>query len=212
MRFTSHLRTALLTLSLGCATITHAATPEQLLPYQQRWAEIQYTLDEKARAEAFGDLAVQLSEQQAAQPLDPDLMIWQGIVLSSQAGAKGGLGALKLVKQARTLFEAAIEQDASALSGSALTSLATLYHQVPGWPLGFGNDDKARELFEQALAINPNGIDTNYFYAAFLLDTGDNTRAEALLHKALTAPPRPGRQQADAGRHKEIQVLLQQLK
>lgn len=212
MRFTPHLRTALLTLTLGCATMTHATTPEQLLPYQQRWAEIQYNLAAKAQAEAFGDLAAQLSEQQVAQPLDPDLMIWQGIALSSQAGAKGGLGALKLVKQARTLFEAAIEQDAAALNGSALTSLATLYHQVPGWPLGFGNDDKARELFEQALAINPNGIDTNYFYAAFLLDTGDTTRAETLLHTALTAPPRPGRQQADTGRREEIQALLQQLK
>lgn len=212
MKLATHMRTALLTLTLGCATITQAATPEQLLPFQQRWAEIQYSLDQKAQADAFDDLATQLADQLTAQPHDPELMIWQGIVLSSQAGAKGGLGALKLVKQARTLFEAAIEQDASALNGSALTSLATLYHQVPGWPLGFGSDDKAQELFEQALAINPDSIDNNYFYAAFLLEKGDNTRAKALLNKALAAPARPGRQQADAGRREEIHTLLQQLK
>jgi len=212
MILTTHIRTALLTITLGCATITQAATPEQLLPFQQRWAEIQYSLDEDAQADAFDNLAIQLAEQLTVQPHAPELMIWQGIVLSSQAGATGGLGALKLVKRARTLFEAAIEQDASALNGSALTSLATLYHQVPGWPLGFGSDEKAQKLFEQALAINPDGIDSNYFYAAFLLEKGDNTRAKALLDKALAAPARPGRQRADTGRREEIHALLQQLK
>lgn len=212
MKATVLLRTGLLTLTLGCATIVQAATTEQLLSFQQRWAEINYTLEEKARADAFAELATQLGEQSTSQPEDAEWKVWQGIVLSSEAGAKGGLGALKRVKQARTLFEAVIEQDPATLNGSALTSLATLYHKVPGWPLGFGNDDTARELFEQALTINPNGIDSNYFYAAFLHDEGEDARAEVLLHKALTAPARPGREQADAGRREEIHTLLQQLK
>ncbi len=212
MNKTPLIRVGLLTLTLGCATMVHAATPEQLLPFQQRWAEIQYELDADGRAKAFAELASQLETQRSVTPDDPDLMIWQGITLSSEAGAKGGLGALKLVKQARKLFEQAIDRNPEALQGSALTSLATLYHQVPGWPIGFGNDDKAGELFQQALAINPDGIDGNYFYGAYLADKGDKAGARARLQQALQASPRPGREQADAGRRGEINQLLQQLK
>lgn len=212
MKTPSLMHASLLTLTLGCATMVHAATPEQLLPFQQRWAEIQYQLDEDDRAKAFAELADRLESERSAAPDDPELLIWQGITLSSEAGAKGGLGALKLVKQARKLFEQAIDHKPEALQGSALTSLATLYHKVPGWPLGFGNDDKARELFEQALAINPEGIDSNYFYGAYLADKGDAAGARVRLQQALQASPRPGREQADAGRREEINQLLQQLK
>lgn len=202
----------LLTLTLGCATMVQAATPEQLLPFQQRWAEIQYDLtDDDARTKAFARLAKRLEAERVNAPKDPDLMIWQGITLSSEAGAKGGLGALKLAKQARSLFEQAIELNPEALQGSAMTSLATLYHQVPGWPIGFGDDDKARELFQQAMQVNPNGIDSNYFYGAYLADRGNKHQARERLMQALEAPARPGRERADTGRRNEVKVLLQQL-
>jgi Tfp pilus assembly protein PilF len=63
-----------------------------------------------------------------------------------------------------------LEIDESALNGSAYASLGTLYHKVPGWPLGFGDDDTAKEMLEKAMLINPNGIDSNYFYGEFLFD------------------------------------------
>ena len=103
------------------------------------------------------------------EPQAAELHIWHGIVLSTWAGAKGGLGALGLVKQAKAELEKAIELDPAALDGSAYTSLASLYYQVPGWPIGFGDEDKAEALFKQALALNPDGIDPNYFHGDFLL-------------------------------------------
>ena len=36
--------------------------------------------------------------------------------------------------------------------GSAYTSLGTLYFKVPGWPVGFGDEEKAEELLRKALA------------------------------------------------------------
>jgi len=205
------LRPLLFLLLGGLALPVMAADSEQLLPIQQQWAEIQYDLPEKARADAFGALADEIASSREASPEDTELMIWQGIVLSSQAGAKGGLGALKLAKQARALFEQAIERDPAALDGSALTSLGTLYHQVPGWPLGFGDEERAAQLFRQALEIAPTGMDANYFYGSYLLDRGDKAAAREALQKALAAPPRPLRPKADAGRRGEIQRLIEQL-
>ncbi len=121
---------------------------------------------------------------------------------------QGGLGALALVKEARGQFEKALALEPRALDGSAYTSLGSLYYQVPGWPLGFGNDKKAWELLVQGLAINPQGIDANYFYGDFLRDQGDYAGAEKAFKHALEAAPRPGRELADAGRRKEIHDAL----
>jgi hypothetical protein len=70
-------------------------------------------------------------------------LIWEGIINSSWAGAIGGLGALGKVKAAKASLEQAMKLDPNALQGSAYTSLGTLYDQVPGWPIGFGDADKA---------------------------------------------------------------------
>ncbi len=58
--------------------------------------------------------------------------IWYGIIVASYAGAKGGLGALSLAKDAKQALEHALAIDPKALAGSAYTSLGSLYYQVPG--------------------------------------------------------------------------------
>ncbi|MEX6502266.1 tetratricopeptide repeat protein [Pseudomonas zhanjiangensis] len=181
---------------------------QQLQQLQSRWAEINYQLPEKQREAAFAKLSEQAQQAVSAEPKAAELLIWRGIILSTYAGAKGGLGALGLVKQAKASLEQALDADPEALSGSAYTSLGSLYYQVPGWPIGFGDDDKAEALLKRALSINPNGIDPNYFYGDFLQRNKRYDEARAVLQKALQAPARPGRALADQGRRKEIEALL----
>ena len=95
---------------------------------RDRWAQINYQLPKAQREEAFDSLAKQASKAKQAQPRDAAALIWEGIVLSSLAGEKGGMGALGLVKQARTDFEAALKLDPGALDGAAYTSLGALYY------------------------------------------------------------------------------------
>ena len=121
------------------------------------------------------------------------------------------LGALGIAKAARRDLERAIELDPVALDGSAYTSLGTLYHKVPGWPIGFGDHDKAEQLLRKALDINPNGIDANYFYGELQLELGHRAEAAQYLTRAKAAPPRPGRALADRGRQQEIAGLLARL-
>jgi len=94
------------------------------------------------------------------------------------------------------------------LQGSAYTSLAALYDRVPGWPIGFGDAEKAEQLLKQGLQLNPTGIDSLYFWGDHLYRQGRYVEAKAALLKALQAPPRPGRETADTGRRQEIQALL----
>lgn len=200
-------------LALACQP-SFALTPagdEALHQLQTRWAEINYQLPAAQREAAFAKLAATAESAVTSEPQAAELRIWHGIVLSTWAGAKGGLGALGLVKQAKAELEKAIELNPQALDGSAYTSLATLYYQVPGWPIGFGDDDKAQALFQQALHLNPNGIDPNYFHGDFLLRQKRYNEARAALKKALAAPDRPGREVADAGRREEARNLLVQV-
>ncbi|MDD5031094.1 MAG: TRAP transporter TatT component family protein [Rhodoferax sp.] len=204
-----HLPLATLLLSAGLCFASNNGT--LVRPIQDQWAQIKYKQDAKQHADAYRALAEQAGKLAESHPTLAEPLIWQGIAVSSEAGAKGGLGALSLAKQAKLLFEQAIQLDGSALDGSAYTSLATLYAKVPGWPLGFGDKARADELFKKALALNPQGIDSNFLYADFLADQGKKTEAAQHLDAALKASPRPGRELADAGRKREIEVLLKKL-
>ena len=120
-----------------------------------------------------------------------ETLIWDGIVNSAYAGAREGPGALKYAKKARKRFETAINIRPEALDGSAYTSLGTLYYKVPGFLIGFGSTKKVERNLKKALEINPDGIDSNYFYGDFLIDRKRYDEAVVTLNKAKAVPSRP---------------------
>jgi tetratricopeptide (TPR) repeat protein len=187
-----------------------ASTEDAVQALQHEWEVIKYQTPEKQQAKRFEALAAQARKASEANPGRAEPLVWEGIILSSWAGTKGGLGALGLVKQARVRYEEAIRIQPDVLDGSAYNSLGVLYYKVPGWPVGFGDDKKAQELLQKALAVNPDGIDPNFFYGEYLLEQGKAREATAYLERALRAPPRPGRDIADAGRREEARKLLEE--
>lgn len=190
-----------------------AASPEELVrPIQDQWAEIKYHTMEKQQAERYHELYQRAHQIVETHPDQAAALIWEGITLSSEAGAKGGLGALSIAKAARKDLEAALKLDDKALKGSAYTSLGTLYYKVPGWPIGFGDKDKAEEMLKKSLAINPDGIDPNFFYGEYLFERERYGDALHHLEIALKAAPRPGRELADSGRRQEIQAMIAKVK
>lgn len=207
-------------LALLCAGLVFAlalpahadALDEGIAGLQHGWAQAYYQAPE-AQKEARFDALVKQSEKVAADyPARAEPMIWEAIILSSAAKFQGGLGALDKIKHARSLLEAAEKIDPKALDGSVYTSLGSLYAKAPGWPLAFGDKKQAAQYLQQALAINPDGIDPNYFYGDLLIEQKQKADAERYLNKALAAAPRPGREDADAGRRAEIQQSLARLK
>lgn len=214
MRVDKKLILATLSLLLAGSALAsdNPAMDAKVAELQNVWAHVKYEVKgEDAQLSAMTALAEQAKGVTAAYPNRAEPLIWEAIILSSEAGIKGGLGALSLVKEARTRLEAAEKIDATALNGSVNTSLGSLYYQVPGFPLGFGSDKKAKTYLEKALAQNPDGIDPNYFYGDFLFRQGDYAKAKEVLTHALAAAPRPGREVADAGRREEINNVLAQV-
>lgn len=197
--------------TLLASGLVQAGIPEDLAAVQAGWAVATYQNTGERKVAALESLMARSDAQIRQHPDSADLLIWNGIVKSSLAGAKGGLGALSLAKAAKKSLDQAISINAQALDGSAYTSLGTLYAKVPGWPVGFGDERKAETLLLKALQINPGGIDPNYFYADFLREQGDTAKARQYLLRARKAAPRPGRELADQGRQGEITAALKAL-
>lgn len=177
-----------------------------------RWAEITYQTPDNEKQAAFNGLIANAKQVSESFPNRAEPLVWQAIVLASAAKVEGGLGALSKVKQARDDLLIAEKINPTALNGSIYNSLGSLYAKVPGWPVGFGDKNRAREYFEKALTINPDGIDPNYFYADLLADQGEYAKAVDHLKRALAAPPRVGREDADNGRRREVEQLLETIK
>lgn len=211
------LKVALVSMALfyfqpGFAGLSSSAEMPEVREIQFEWARLYY-MDEflNVNYRELEALVEKANQVAAEHPQNAEALVWDAIVMSTMAEKKGGLGALSLVKQARLKLEQAEAIDPTVLGGSVYASLGTLYSKVPGWPFGFGSDEKAEEYFKKALAINPQGLDINYFFAAYLADNGDDQLALEYVDKALQAPRMVERPVADKGRREQALKLRESL-
>ena len=174
-----------------------------------QWEHIKF--DEDGSPNQFGHIdtlakfAAGLAEKYPGR-VEP--LIWEGIVTSEEAGMAGTLSALGYAKAAKAVLEEAYAKDPAALDAGAPTSLGVLYSRVPGWPIGFGDNEKARQLLAQAVSLAPNGMDANYFYADFLMGQREYAAAYKVLQHALSLPPQKNRPLWDKNRRTVIRELM----
>ncbi|KQX25186.1 MULTISPECIES: tetratricopeptide repeat protein [unclassified Sphingomonas] len=198
---------AMVAAALSCAA--SAGMPEDVKSINDNWARIAYQMNGSShQTTALDQLAHQADLVVARYPGQADPLLWQGIVVSEQANRANIFHKLGLATRARDILARAYAINPKAGNGGAAMSLGVLYYKVPGSPIGFGDSAHARQLLQQALSIDPDGLDANYFWGDFLYDQGDKAGAKAALLKALRAPHDPNRTVWDAGRRREVQALL----
>jgi len=196
----------------ACANPADPAMAAQVKAINDSWAHISYEMNGSShQTVALSRLDQQAAALVARYPGQAEPLLWEGIVVSEEANRANIFHKLGLANRARDLLARAYAINPRTANGGAAMSLAVLYYKVPGSPIGFGDKDRARKLLRDALALDPNGLDANYFWGDFLADTGDKAGAMAALHKALRAPHDPARPAWDAGRRREVQVLLAKL-
>ena len=203
---------ALLVMQPGNAGVSSSAQMPEVREIQYEWARLYY-LDEflNKNYRELQALARQANRVAHDNPQSAEALVWDAIVLSTLAEKKGGFGALSLVKEAKLKLEKAEAIDPEVLGGSVYASLGSLYSKVPGWPIGFGNDTRAEKYFRKALAINPQGLDINYFFAEYLVDQGNDALALEHIERALQAAPMADRPLADQGRRQQVLKLRAEL-
>ena len=200
-------------LAFACSN-AHAQADDlttRLIAEQQKWDHIQYETPAVDRETAFKALVVTATELARSHPKRAEAHTWLGIALASEGRANGGLGALTVVRQARDAFEKARAIDPEVMGGAVYYGLGGLYANVPRWPIGFGDKERAETLFKEAVAVAPDGLDSNYYYADFLIAQQRPKEARHFLERTLQAPLRAGRELADNGRRAKVKQILRDL-
>jgi len=210
---------AFLLLGAGSPSTQAASGPSydpDALQLALAWEKIKFQVDDASsqlkQMDALGEQADTLAE---SHPDKMEVVIWDGIIASERAslyneqgGITGPVKALQLATRARDILERVEKKDPKAFDAGAPTSLGVLYYRVPGFPMGFGDKKKARQLLEEAVRNAPNGLDAHYFYADFLQEQGEYAKSAEVLKRALTLPAHPERPIWDKNRRIVIQELL----
>ncbi len=175
---------------------------------ENEWASIYYKFpksNQQAAYEALLDKTKQLANQ---YPGSTEPLFWQAVLMATNAELQDGFSALKAIHQSRDLLLEVIKANPQTANGSAYVTLGTLYYMAPKWPIAFGNRDKAEKMFKEALKINPDSIDGNYFYGDFLLTNNNPKEAQRFFEKALRAPARKEQAFADNKLKDEAKLAL----
>ena len=149
------------------------------------------------RARALEALLQRVQANAGGDSRPAELLVWEGIVVAHLSAARANLSSLRLAKSARALFEAAEAMDPAALDWSVYSLLGYLYANVPGWPLGFRDNERARGHYRHAITLNPSGAEPHRAYGEFLLKQEQYGAAVRELEFALQAPLRTGEEAAD---------------
>ncbi len=210
------IKAALVIFSLFFASQTAAnqtGLPSDVAGLREYLDVVNFDLEEKPdeRLELLKTLVDHCEELVEEQPQDAGLTMMAGFFNAQYAGFKGGLGALKYAKAARDHLQTSVEVDPSIYQASGLAVLGSLFYQVPGWPVGFGNKKKAKQYLEQALELAPKGMDSNVTYAQFMFAEKEYELAKKHLIIASNAEPRPDRPKADVEVRKNIDKLLAEI-
>lgn len=209
--FSRLLIAAALGSTLVLAPLSASAFEGEIFSLKNRWEHTVTQMPANQREETLKALASEAEQLASQHPNEADVLIWQGIVLASYARERGGLGALGMAGDARDVLERAIEIDPTGGNGSAYVTLGALYDRAPGRPLGFGNSDTAERMFQRALELRPDGIDVNYYYAAFLKEEGNTQAAREHAQRAVNGTARENRQVSDEALRRDAEALLSQL-
>lgn len=164
---------------------------------EAQWAKIYYGLPDAEKGAAYTRLLEVAAQLSAQHPGHAGAMFWRATIMANNANYQSGVTALHTIHEVRDLLQKTIAMDPSAMGGGAYVVLGTLYHKAPAWPIAFGDDDEAERLLQTGVKVNPNGIDTNFFYGEFLLDQDNLVEAERFFERALKAPIRPEQVFAD---------------
>jgi tetratricopeptide (TPR) repeat protein len=176
----------------------------------QGWDEARYGIsDERTQIVALGLLTVQLASLAERYPCDARIRVWQGVILAGEADDSDWIDALRLAGEARSVLQsvsgAPLDRDATIMRE---VTLGALYAQAPPFPISFGDAREAEAHFRRALAVDPNGLEPNYYFADFLFRQHRYREANTVAQTALRAAPRANRDLGDRGERGDLTELL----
>ena len=99
-------------------------------------------------------------------------LYWKAAAIGKLSEESGIINALRMTRPMEQLFLRVIALDEKYDNAGAHKALGRMYYKLPGFPISFGNKEKALFHLYKAHALFPDDIITRAFYAEVLLDLG----------------------------------------
>ncbi len=175
---------------------------------ESQWARIYYAQNISQKKIGYPLLLEKIKKLSEKNPEAVEPLIWEALIIATIAEFESPFTALDSINTAKSILEKTIQLSPDSLDGAAFVILGTLYYLTPGWPISFGDQNRAELLLKKGLEINPKSIDSNYFYGDYLLTKNKIAEAQKYFQLAINAPSRPEQQYADEQLKKEAFTAL----
>ncbi|NLY11275.1 MAG: hypothetical protein GX020_06290 [Firmicutes bacterium] len=119
-------------------------------------------------------------------PDNPHAHYWLGTLIGRIGQTKGILNSLFMIKPLQEAMERVLEIDEEY--ADAYYVLSRLYDEAPGWPISIGNRNKALEMIEIALELDPDNPEFKVQIAKVLLSYRRKDEALEILMEAYESP------------------------
>jgi tetratricopeptide (TPR) repeat protein len=150
--------------------------------------QAQLELDKARRIQLFENCVATADRALALNAKDTRGLFWKAAALGKIAEDGGILNALKILRPLENMLLQVVELDEKYENAGAHRALGRMYHQLPGFPISFGNNRKALKHLERAHELFPRDIITRVFYAEVLYDEGRKEEARKHADFVLATP------------------------
>lgn len=142
-----------------------------------------------------------------AEPTAVDGRYWYALTIGRLGEAQGILRSLSAAGDMRRELETLLELAPD--HAGAHFALGMLYYRLPGWPLSFGDNNRALELMSAAVELAPDHTTYRLGLAELLLDMRRRDEAIELLEAIIEMPLTPNEPMESAEDKVKAQELLQ---
>ena len=168
--------------------ISGAQNYDKLDYLQSQWTIIKQMEPSHNKQSKLNNLTMTASQMVLNNPGNPNYLHWEAQVYLLQIENSNKFKSISYAKHARNSLLEAIKLSQGKLKGNIYSTLGYLYLVSPKLSLSLKSKSKEQYYLLKGLQLNPDGLQSNYYYALYLLNKGHGSEiAQEYLIKALNA-------------------------
>ena len=153
-----------------------------------KFMQAQLESDTNYRVRLFEDAVAIADQSLKLNANDVRGLFWKSAAMGKIAEDSGVFNALRMLRPMESMLLRVVELDERYENAGAHRALGRMYHKLPGFPISFGNNDKALMHLKRAHELFPQDVITHVFYAELLYDTGKKQEARHHAEFVLAMP------------------------
>ena len=150
--------------------------------------QAQLERDKKRRVQLFENCIAIADQALALNGNDVRALFWKAVAMGKMAEGSGIVNALRMLRPMEKNLLSVIALDEKYENAGAHRALGRMYHKLPGFPLSFGDNQKALKHLKRAHDLFPSDVITRAFYAELLYDVGRIEEARKHADFVLATP------------------------